>query len=532
MGPEVLSPTDREELDEISEELEKRLPPPQEREERGGGGLELPGRTSGLTAKTGLWVARNWKAFPWQAELLEEITLPPVAGGVRYYNVNAGRGVGKTTLAPEIIWEAATMEWDDDLGPPNVKLAADTYEHAQKIWSKVWDESISVLSSLVHSWDKERNIIFLRSVSQPSEKGATIQMLSADDPHAMTGHNDMTVAVFDEAQFIKNESWLQFLPCMNIRHAVLIAFGVCEGAGRYRSMSFKGQQRFDWPEYKTIRVPSTRNPYFTPAMDDLARRENTPEKYMNLYQVKWREEGGALFENIDGCIVDRGRVLGLKNGKPLVIHKALEAGDYTAGLDIGKSRDYMACVILDRNTGKMVAILRANKRTYTFLESLVARFLLAYRPIVYVDVTGMGQAPYAHVVRFVKDQERLAQERGEGITGATETSRKVRFVECQLQKESKAQLIDGLALKLIQERVRFPYISELVAEMEVFEKRILPSGTVTYQAPEGLHDDLVIATALAAQGLPAASKVLVPGGAQVTRVVRGWQKMAVSKSGW
>lgn len=525
MEPGVLSRTDREELDAITEELEKVLPASADRETVGAG--ELFGGNEGLKARTGLWAARKWKPFPWQAQLTEEIGLPPGKDGPRRYAVNAGRGVGKTTLAPELVWEAATMEWDDDLGPPHVKVFADTYEHGQKIWSPVWTEAATCLASLVLDRDGDRNLITLRSVEQPSERGATIQLLSADNPNAMTGHNDMTVAIADESQFIKDASWLQFFPCMNIRHAVLVAFGVCQGVGQYRTMSYKGMQRFDWPDHRTIRVPSTRNPYFTREMDEAARRNNTPEDYLNLYQVLWGSGGGALFENVEGCIINPGIQLRLVNGRPLIISAPRATGDYTAGLDIAKARDYMACTIWERETGRLVAVLRANKRTYTFLEALVARFLLAYKPIVYVDVTSMGRAPYEHIARYVREKEREQREASldEGM------ERKTRFVEVDMQGGAKAEMIDGLAIKLVQERMRFAWVVELVSELEVFEKEVTPSGNLKYGAPRGMHDDLVISMGLAALGLPKAKASAVRADRAV-RVERGWEKMKVSRSGW
>ena len=461
--------------------------------------------------------------------------LPPGEDGPRRYAVNAGRGVGKTTVAPELVWEAATMDWDDDLGPPHVKLFADTYEHGQKIWDPLWSEASTCLAPLVLSKDGERNLITLRSTTQPSERGATIQLLSADNPNAMTGHNNMTVAIADESQFIKDASWIQFFPCMNIRHAVLIAFGVCQGAGQYRTMSYKGMQRFDWPDHKTIRIPSTRNPYFTREMDEAAKRNNTPEDYLNLYQVRWGAGGGALFENVEGCILNPGKRHRLVNGKPLILSVPKVTGDYTAGLDIAKARDYMACSIWERETGRLVAILRANKRTYTFLEALVARFLLAYKPIVYVDVTAMGRAPYEHIARYVREKEREQQEAGTLGDPYPRAERRTRFVEIEIQGGTgggtKAELIDGLALKLIQERMRFPWVVELVSELEVFEKDVTPSGNVKYGAPRGLHDDLVISMALAALGMPRATRGEVPK-AKVVRVERGWEQMRVPSSGW
>lgn len=45
---------------------------------------------------------------------------------------------------------------------------------------------------------------------------------------------------------------------------------------------------------------------------------------------------------------------------------------------------------------------------------------------------------------------------------------------------------------------RYPEIPELVNEFKIFGYEIGSTGTKTYRAPEGYHDDCVVALALAA----------------------------------
>ncbi len=60
---------------------------------------------------------------------------------------------------------------------------------------------------------------------------------------------------------------------------------------------------------------------------------------------------------------------------------------------------------------------------------------------------------------------------------------------------SKQQLMERLAMAMHERQVRFPD-GPIRAELEVFEYRYSRTG-VRYTAPEGLHDDAVVALALA-----------------------------------
>ena len=65
---------------------------------------------------------------------------------------------------------------------------------------------------------------------------------------------------------------------------------------------------------------------------------------------------------------------------------------------------------------------------------------------------------------------------------------------------SKQQAIDALALAFERQDITIIPDPVLIGELQAFEAKRLPSGMLRYQAPEGMHDDTVIALALAWQG--------------------------------
>lgn len=74
---------------------------------------------------------------------------------------------------------------------------------------------------------------------------------------------------------------------------------------------------------------------------------------------------------------------------------------------------------------------------------------------------------------------------------------------------SKPTLIESLVLAFEREEVQWLDIPYATAELEAYERKVSPvTGRSQYNAPEGLHDDTVIARALANQArlMPSVSR--------------------------
>ena len=74
---------------------------------------------------------------------------------------------------------------------------------------------------------------------------------------------------------------------------------------------------------------------------------------------------------------------------------------------------------------------------------------------------------------------------------------------------SKMRVIDALALAFERQEIRILPDPILIAELQSFEMERLPSGLMRYSAPEGLHDDTVMALALAWHGVASAQPLLL-----------------------
>ena len=72
---------------------------------------------------------------------------------------------------------------------------------------------------------------------------------------------------------------------------------------------------------------------------------------------------------------------------------------------------------------------------------------------------------------------------------------------------TKKDLIENLSIMIENRQITIPPIPELINELKLYGYKTTSSGNVQYGAPEGYHDDCVIALALAAWQLKHTTQV-------------------------
>jgi hypothetical protein len=114
---------------------------------------------------------------------------------------------------------------------------------------------------------------------------------------------------------------------------------------------------------------------------------------------------------------------------------------------------------------------------------------------VYVDTTGVGLGPF----QFLKE-EGLRNLHGINITGSTGPAKKTP----QGWNVGKAELVGAVQIEMQTGRLRIgsriPYADVLVHELKEFRVRQSAAGHLSFNAREGQHDDLVLATSYAVFG--------------------------------
>lgn len=323
--------------------------------------------------------------------------------------------------------------------------------------------------------------------------GGSILFRSLDDPDNARGHTADGV-VIDEAGDVKPAAWYEVLRPMLID----------TGGGAWLRGTPKGRNWF-WREYQAahdrddavcwqaptvgcqivngglVRKPHLLENPDIPWAEIVNIFETTPvDVFRQEILAEFIEHEGVVFRNIRACLNP------LTSGFAIVAQH--EGHQLVMGVDWGKQADFTAISVGCATCHEEVALDRFNRIDYAFqskrLKVLADRWAVSQ---ILAESNAMGEPVIEQLQRM-----------GLPVTGFQTTA------------SSKPPLIENLAL--IFERAEWQFLADPVAtgELEGYERKVSPTtGRSSYGAPEGLHDDTVIARALMVRaagqsvGLPA-----------------------------
>jgi hypothetical protein len=390
--------------------------------------------------------------------------------------LNMGRRFGKTTIGEKMLWQGLFAP-EDFFGPPVVRMTADTEEHARKIWDRFIRHLMNTdLKGFLDDYKRDRELVILKN-------GASAQLLSGNNPDTLAG-DGVTLWIIDEMQASEftQAAWDSLFPSISERNGIIVALGVAQNSGPYRTISFWGRDNA-YPEFYTMNMPTRANPFVPQRMIDFAYRTLGPTKFAQLYLAKWVGELGQLFRNVRGNI----------NHKQIFQHEKgwwyteppREGREYLYGVDLGNLSDWTV-VSIWRPTGELVAWDRYNETGWEVNKMRAAELVQYYGlgklggPSGMVDSTGLGEPVYDDMVR--KGFNVQAYQIGTNV--------------------KKRVLVDDWIIRMGAGHTSYPEIPEFIQEHENFEATKTPGGVIQYSAPPGQNDDWVTSAALANRLMP------------------------------
>lgn len=218
-------------------------------------------------------------------------------------------------------------------------------------------------------------------------------------------------------------------------------------------------------EWASWQMPTRTNPYIL-AQEIEAARKGMPERsFRQEFLAEFIEESGGVFRGVTECVVP-----GAKAAEP--------EGNSYLGVDLARVEDFTVLTLVD-STGRQCYFERFNQiswdRQIASIESVWSRF---GRPKVVLDVTGVGDPIYQRLRKLGIDVHPY-----------------------QFTNSSKEALIDNAAMRIEQGEVKLLDVPEQTNELLAYQYELTPSRNVRMNAPEGMHDDCVIALCLALWGL-------------------------------
>lgn len=299
--------------------------------------------------------------------------------------------------------------------------------------------------------------------------GSIIEARTGEDPDKLLGE-EVSALVIDEAPRFREESFNNLRTTISVTQAPVKAIGNPKGRNWFFRLFTKGLDSSE-TEYKSFAMPSAKlvnghavslSPYMPDSEVESARKLIPEMAFAELYLAEFIEDSAGVFRNVKNCI--RGQ-----------LEKSDGVSNYGIGLDLAKHQDFSVMVIGNRSTNQVIGFERMNRLSWPLQKKLIiAKSKEFNNAQILMDATGIGDPIYDDLVAAGLNVEPY-----------------------KFTSESKQQLIEGLAVDIEQENIHFPDIPELINELQLFEYRVMPrSGKLQYSAPEGYHDDCVVALAL------------------------------------
>ena len=290
--------------------------------------------------------------------------------------------------------------------------------------------------------------------------GNRLEFRSAEIPENLRGDAPDHL-VLDESSYMDPSIWPEVL-----RPALMDSKGTCDFIGTPNGMNWmhelwvQGQSGTD-EEWKSWTCSTFDNPYIDKEEIEKAISK-MPEMAVQqeIYAVPMTSQG-MVFRNVDEV-----SVLEIREPKP--------GRKYEAGIDLAKYKDWTVATVNDFETGEQVFKEAFNKIDWALQVQRIAVILKRYNNAhAWVDSTGVGDPIFEALKRA-------------GL----------RVSAYQLNAVSKKELIDNLVLKLDKREIKLLNDPTQKAELKAYAYELTSGGHLRTNAPEGQHDDHVIALAL------------------------------------
>jgi len=363
----------------------------------------------------------------------------------RFKVVACGRRWGKTTLGVHIAtkraWGHGERVW---WVAPTYALAFEVWRNFKRLLGPFWE----------HKLEAERHI------DLPG--GGSITIKSADDPNALRGVG-LDYLVVDEAAYVVEEAWTAALrPALTDRRGHALLISTPRGRNWFWRLYLRGGDPAH-PDWKSWQFPTSTNPHLDLTEIEDARMLLPARIFSQEYLAEFLEGGGEVFRRVrqaatapSDAIPQRGRI-------------------YVMGCDWGRRDDFTALAVIDAAAQQMVALDRFTLVEWGLqrerLVALAQRWGVAH---ILAEANAMGEP----------NIEALRHE-GLPIEAFWTTA------------QTKPYIIESLGLAIERGELALLPDETLLGELEAYTYTMMPSGQARYHAPPGLHDDTVMALALA-----------------------------------
>lgn len=372
---------------------------------------------------------------------------PALFNQVKHTVIHSGRQTGKTFNTAQWLVEETLDQGCRSLWVDTVHANIDKYVewYFRPILKDLWSGC---------NWNQQRKVLQLPSGS--------IDFGSAQKPENLEGFNYKRYVLNEGGIILKKSSlWDNTLfPMIKGDDVQGKIIGTPKGRNKFHELAVLG--RSGESDYATFHFTVYDSPYWTKEQIEVARSLSPELVFKQEYMAEFIEGEGMVFRKIREVVRDT--------------YKEPVAGrHYKIGIDLAKHVDFTVIIVIDEDTHEVVYKDRFNQIDWVLQKGRIkAAWEKWNKGQVIIDSTGNGDSIFDDL-----------------------SAMGMNVVPFKFNNSSKAEIINNLSVAIENQEIWLPNDPQVIDELEIFEYEVTKAGNVSYSAPEGFHDDIVMALCLA-----------------------------------
>lgn len=361
----------------------------------------------------------------------------------------AGRRFGKTTLAARVAVEYL-------LKGKSVLLSSTSQDQADVFWRLVREWTVPLLNTGGYKNDSKRMFTYA---------GGSIRVKTGRHPDALRG-DGVDLLVLDECAYLDADAWGQVGAPMLADNPDAVAMFISTPKRRnwfFRLYSSALQDESG--VWRAWHATTKDNPHITGQAYAQLVADMTEDDFKQEILAEFLEGQGAVFRYIDERCTAR-------RAEPY-------PGRFVAGLDWAQQKDYTVMVVIDADTRTVVDYDRFNGVDWALQRGRVKALAERWGVSLIIGESNSIGSPNIEALQL------------DGLP----------IVPFETTGTSKPVLIESLVLAFDKAEITCLDDALLKSELMAYERTVSSTGRSQYSAPEGLHDDMVMALALAWRGV-------------------------------
>lgn len=213
--------------------------------------------------------------------------------------------------------------------------------------------------------------------------------------------------------------------------------------------------------------------------DELEKaKESMPSRlFSQEFLCSFLEDASSVFRDVDACVGG-------------TLEEPVPGQRYILGVDLGRTNDATVIIVIQASTNHVVEFQRFVDSGWALQRERIILTAKKYNNAsIVLDATGFSAGS-------VIAEDLLEHPLVKDLKMAN-----MQVIPFNFGQKNKKALVEKLIIAIEQRLITFPHLHDLIDELKAFSYEMLPSGQIRYTAPEGLHDDCVMALGLAVFGL-------------------------------